>query len=211
MNIDPASPKCDAFYDAMVKLKVPLIAHSGEEKAVHSETRQRLGNPLKLRRALERGVTTVVAHCASLGQNPDLDAGENGPWVDNFELFKRLMAEPQWRGKVWGEVSALTLVNRVGAPLAFVMQDEDISQRLLNGSDYPLPAINILMQSSAVEKAGFITADQRALLNEIDQHDPLLYDFAMKRCARTQHEGKEYKLPDATFMLRPEVFPRLAT
>ncbi len=206
MNIDPASSKCDAFFDAMVRLKIPLITHAGEEKAVHAEERQRLGNPLKLRTPLGRGVTVVVAHCASLGQNPDLDAGEAAPWVDNFSLFKRLMKEEQWKGRLFGDVSAMTLVNRVGPPLAEVLTDPELNQRLVNGSDYPLPAINILMQSRAVEKAGFITADERAALNEIDEHDPLLYDFAMKRCLKF----KDFRLPDATFMVRPEVFPRLA-
>ena len=74
-------------------------------------------------------------------------------------------------------------------------------------SDYPLPAINLLMQSRAVEKLGLITPEQREALNEIDQHDPLLYDFAMKRSLRF----KGSKLPDATFTARPEVFPLLAT
>ena len=37
MNIDPSSPKCDAFYDALAKLGVTLITHAGEEKAVHAE------------------------------------------------------------------------------------------------------------------------------------------------------------------------------
>lgn len=205
MNIDPASPKCDAFYDAMARLQVPLISHAGEEKAVHAEERQRLGNPLKLRRALEHGVTTVVAHCAALGQNPDLDDPAQ-KFTDNFTLFTRLMLEPQWNGKLWGEVSAMTLVNRVGAPLAEVLENPALSSRLLNGSDYPLPAINVLMQTRAVENAGFITAAQRSALNEIDQHDPLLFDFVMKRSLR----WKQFRLPDATFMVRPEVFPLLA-
>jgi len=206
MNIDPASNRCDAFYDAMVRLKVPLISHAGEEKAVHAEARQRLGNPLKLRRPLDRGVTVVVAHCASLGQNPDLDQGENGPFTDNFQLFKRLMGEQQWEGRLWGEVSAMTIVNRVGTPLREVLSDEGLKARLVNGSDYPLPAINVLMQTRAVENEGFITSEERAVLNEIDQHDPLLFDFVMKRCLK----WKGSKLPDATFMVRPEVFPRLA-
>lgn len=206
MNIDPASPRCDAFYDAMVRLKVPLITHAGEEKAVHAEARQRLGNPLKLRRPLERGVTTVVAHCASLGTNPDLDQGEAGPPTDNFDLFKRLMLEPQWKGRLWGEVSAMTIVNRVGRPLREAMENPELSARLINGSDYPLPAINVLMQTRAVEAAGFITAEQRSALNEIDQHDPLLFDFVMKRTLRSG----QARLPDATFMVRPEIFPRLA-
>ncbi len=205
MNIDPASPKCDAFYDAMARLKVPLISHAGEEKAVHAEERQRLGNPLKLRRPLERGVITVVAHCASLGQNPDLDK-EGQPFTDNFELFKRLMLDKQYEGRLWGEVSAMTIVNRIGAPLKEVLENPELSSRLINGSDYPLPAINVLMQTRAVESNGFITAEQRKALNEIDQHDPLLFDFVMKRVL----QSNQRRLPDATFMVRPEVFPRLA-
>ncbi len=209
MNIDPASPKCDAFYAAMKALQVPLISHAGEEKAVHAEERQRLGNPLLLRRPLEQGVKVVVAHCASLGQNPDLDHPDK-PWVDNFDLFLRLMGEAQWKGLLFGEVSAMTIVNRIGRPLETVLRDPALQARLMNGSDYPLPALNVLMQTGAVEKRGLITAEERTLLNEIDQHDPLLFDLVMKRTMRLRENGIELKLADDLFAFRPEVFPRLA-
>ena len=210
MNIDPSSPKCDPFYAAMKSLKVPLISHAGEEKAVHAEERQRLGNPLLLRRPLEQGVKVVVAHCASLGQNPDLDAPEaNRPWVDNFDLFTRLMAERRWEGLLFGEVSAMTIVNRIGKPLERVLRDKVLQQRLMNGSDYPLPALNVLMQTGAVEKEGLITADERVLLNEIDQHDSLLMDFVMKRTLRVRENGVEHRLADDVFTLRTDVFERL--
>lgn len=205
MNIDPSSPKCDAFYDALAKLGVTLITHAGEEKAVHAEAAQRLGNPLHLRRPLERGVTVVVAHCASLGSNPDLDAPD-GPWVDNFELFMRLMNEPQWNGRLFGELSAMIQVNRVGAPLRTLLARPDLHPRLVNGSDYPLPAINALVRTSALVEAGFISEATRALLNEIDQHNPLLFDFVTKRCL--EHAG--HRFADEVFMSRSEVFRRLA-
>ena len=209
MNIDPASSRCDASYEAMARLGLTLITHAGEEKAVHSEERQRLGNPLLLRRALEHGVKTVVAHCASLGQNPDLDAPEK-PWVDNFDLFMRLMGEPKWKGLLFGEASALTLVNRVGRPLETVLRDDALQARTVNGSDYPLPAINALMQTGAIVKAGFLTEDERVLLNEIDRHDPLSFDFVMKRALRLKTAEGEHRLADSLFMPSPEVFPRLA-
>ncbi|MBE2253944.1 MAG: amidohydrolase family protein [Myxococcus sp.] len=209
MNIDPSSARCDAFYEALARLRLTLITHAGEEKAVHSEERQRLGNPLLLRRGLEHGVTTVVAHCASLGQNPDLDAPGN-PWLDNFDLFLRLMREPKWKGLLFGETSALTLVNRVGRPLETVLRDASLQARLVNGSDYPLPAINALMQTRAIVKAGFLTEDERALLNEIDRHDPLLFDFVMKRTLRLRTAEGEHRLADGVFMPGADVFPRLA-
>jgi mannonate dehydratase len=205
MNIDPSSAKCDAFYDALVRLQVPLITHAGEEKAVHAEEAQRLGNPLHLRRPLERGVKVVVAHCASLGQNPDLDAGGPAPWLDNFDLFVRLMNEEKWKGLLFGDVSAMTQVNRVGRPLQHLLEHPELHSRLVNGSDYPLPAINALMQTGAIVKAGFLTEDERTLLNEIDQHDPLLFDFVTKR---TLHVGTR-RFADGVFMARPELFPRL--
>ena len=205
MGMDPSSPKCDAFYDAMVRLQVPLITHAGEEKAVHAEEAQRLGNPLHLRRPLERGVKVIVAHCASLGMNPDLDAGPGSSWVDNFELFMRLMNEPQWDGLLYGELSAITQVNRVGKPLRHVLEHPELHRRMINGSDYPLPAINALMQTGAIVQAGFLTEDERHLLNEIDQHNPLLFDFVTKR---TVHVGSQ-RLSDDVFMIRPELFPRL--
>lgn len=206
MNIDPSSRRCESFYDAMVRLKVPLIAHAGEEKAVHAEEAQRLGNPLHLRFPLGRGVKVVVAHCASLGLNPDLDVGSGASWVDNFELFLRLMAEPAWNGLLYGDLSAITQVNRIGRPLMHVLQHPELQRRVVNGSDYPLPAINALMQTSAMVRAGFLNEDERALLNEIDQHNPLLFDFVTKR---TVHIGGQ-RLMDEVFMIRPELFPRLA-
>jgi mannonate dehydratase len=205
MKIDPSSARCDAFYDALARLGVPLITHAGEEKAVHAEDAQRLGNPLHLRRPLGRGVKVIVAHCASLGQNPDLDA-PSAPWVDNFDLFLRLMAEPQWEGRLFGELAAIPQVNRLSRPLETLLARDDLQRRLVNGSDYPLPAINALVQTSALVKRGFLTEDERALINEINQHDPLLMDFVIKRTVRMN--GR--RLADEVFMIRPELFPRLA-
>jgi mannonate dehydratase len=201
MKMDPSSPKCDAFYDALARLQVPLITHAGEEKAVHAEDAQRLGNPLHLRRPLGRGVKVVVAHCAALGQNPDLDA-PGAPWVDNFELFLRLMGEKQWEGLLFGELAALAQVNRLPRAMEILLERDDLQRRLVNGSDYPLPAINALVQTSALVKHGFLTEEERTLINEVNQHDPLLMDFVIKRTVRKN--GK--RLGDDVFMVRPELF-----
>ncbi len=210
MNIDPGSPKCDAFYAALERLGLPLITHAGEEKAVHAEERQRLGNPLLLRRPLEKGVRVVVAHCASLGQNPDLDKGEGAAWLDNFDLFVRLMEEKQWEGRLFGEVSAVTLWNRLGKPLEVLLGSPQLQARCVNGSDYPLPAVNVLMQTRPLVSAGYLSAVERELLNEIDRHNPLLYDFVMKRTLKREVGGVVQRFAADVFSARPEVFPRLA-
>jgi predicted TIM-barrel fold metal-dependent hydrolase len=208
MRMDPSSARCDRFYDALARLKVPLLTHAGEEKAVEADEAQRFGNPLHLRRPLERGVRVIVAHCASLGQNPDLDA-PGQPWVDNFELFARLMEESKWEGLLFGEVSAMCQANRAGHALREVMRRTEWHPRLVNGSDYPLPAINVLVQTRILKDRGFITVAERAALNELDQHNPLMFDFVLKRTLRLQKNGASYRLSPEIFTHR-DVFPRLA-
>jgi hypothetical protein len=88
-------------------------------------------------------------------------------------------------------------------PLRALFEHPELHSRLLNGSDYPLPAINALLQTGAIVQAGFLTEAERTVLNEIDQHDPLLFDFVTKR---TLHLG-EVHFPDSVFM--PTVFSRL--
>jgi mannonate dehydratase len=61
-GMHPASPKCLPFYDALARLKLPLLVHCGEEKAVHGGDTQHFGNPLYMRAALDRGVKVIVAH-----------------------------------------------------------------------------------------------------------------------------------------------------
>jgi len=73
MGIDPSDELCDPFYQKMKELDLVLLSHGGEEKAVEAEEDQKLGSPLLLRRALGRGVKVIVAHCAGLGDNEDLD------------------------------------------------------------------------------------------------------------------------------------------
>ena len=76
MGIDPASPRCDAVLSMHCEdLGLPLIAHAGLERAVLGREEHDFGNPLRLRRALDAGVRVVVAHCASMGEDRDLDKG----------------------------------------------------------------------------------------------------------------------------------------
>src|SRR5882762_2926653 len=112
MGINPADERCDAFYQKMKELDLILLSHGGEEKAVEAEEDQKLGNPLLLRRALDHGVKVIVAHCAGLGINEDLDSPDR-PRVSNFDLFVRLMAEKRYEGLVFADISAMTQFNRM--------------------------------------------------------------------------------------------------
>ena len=192
-GMDPASPLCDAFYRALVAQDMVLLVHCGEEQAVDAEADQELGNPLRLRRPLEAGVQILVAHCASSGSALDLDVGgAHPPRVDCFDLFLRLMGEKAFEGQLWGEISTVTQVNRYSNALSVLLEREDLHSRLVNGSDWPLPAVNVLYQTRALKSAGFITAEEREIMNEIYHHNPLTFDLALKRVVRSPKTGARF-------------------
>jgi predicted TIM-barrel fold metal-dependent hydrolase len=202
MGIDPSDPKCDSFYEKMKELDLILLSHGGEEKAVEAEEDQKLGNPLLLRRALDHGVKVIVAHCAGLGTNEDLDSKDRKA-VDNFDLFLRLMDEKRYEGLVFGEISAMTQFNRSGKPLRTILAREDLHERLINGSDYPLPAVNILIRTRPLVKQGYINADEGDSLKEIYDYNPLLFDFVLKRNLRLP--GSSRGFPASIFMINPSL------
>jgi predicted TIM-barrel fold metal-dependent hydrolase len=185
MNIDPASPKCGPFYRHLVKLDLPLIVHAGEEGAVAGSEMHDYGNPLRLRRALDAGVRVVVAHCASMGEDRDLDKGENGPYVNSFGLFERLMNLKSFEGNLFGDISAMTQRNRAGPALATVIERSDWHARLLNGSDYPLPGVMPVYSVDHLVSLKLLPASAAEVLKEIRAHNPLLFDFVAKRHLRS--------------------------
>jgi len=197
MGIDPADDLCDPFYRKMRELNLVLLSHGGEEKAVEAQEDQRFGNPLLLRRALDHGVKVIIAHCAGLGDNEDLDS-ENRKRVPNFDLFLRLMSVPRYEGLLFADISAMTQYNRIGRPLTTILQREDLHERLVNGSDYPLPAVNLLIRTGALVQRGYITKDERSWLNEIYNYNPLLFDFVLKRTMKLP--GTQRCLPAKVFM-----------
>lgn len=198
MGIDPSDPRCDSFYQKMKELDLILLSHGGEEKAVEAQEDQKLGNPLLLRRALDAGVKVIVAHCAGLGDNEDLDDPERRR-VSNFDLFMRLMDDKRYEQLLFADISAMTQFNRIGKPLDTILAREDLQERLVNGSDYPLPAINVLIRTSTLVKQGYVTPDERTSLNEIYDYNPLLFDLVLKRTIRLP--GTQKCLPAAVFQL----------
>ncbi len=200
MGIDPSDSKCEPFYQKVKELNLVMLIHSGEEKAVDAEEDQKLGNPLLLRKPLDLGVKIIVAHCAGFGENEDLDDPEKKK-VSNFDLFIRLMNEKKYEGLLFGEISAMTLFNRSGSSLTTILKRTDLHHRLVNGSDYPLPAINFIISTKSLMDDGYITKEERQSLNEIYNYNPLLFDFVLKRTIKALGSGE--KFPASVFMSNP--------
>ncbi|MDR2092442.1 MAG: amidohydrolase family protein [Azoarcus sp.] len=187
-NIDPGSKRCDAFFAALARLRLPLISHCGAEKAAQGVSMEHFGNPLKLRRALDAGVRVVVAHCASVGKDEDLDAP--GKKQTSFALFARLMDRPEWKAQLYGDISAIVLRNRKPEVIRTLLAREDWHGRLLNGSDYPLPGILPLISPAALAVEGLLPKEAVADLEILREHNPLYFDLALKRNLRWQ--GKSF-------------------
>lgn len=177
MGIDPASPKCDKFYKKASALSIPIISHTGRESAVQGGD-QAHGNPLRMRRALDQGVRVVLAHCASDGEDEDLDNGNKR--VKSLTLFARLMESKDYQELLFGEISALTLINHAWA-IKPILAHTEWHHRLLNGSDYPLPAIFPLINTEQLNRMGLIESEHVEFLQSLKKYNPLMFDFAVKR------------------------------
>ena len=198
-NIDPADARCDRFYAKLVALRMPLITHAGDERAVHGFG-EHLGNPLRLRRPLDAGVQVVVAHCASLGSGhiDDLRSAK----LSNFELFAQLMDNARYRTNLFGDISAITQGNRMGV-VATLLERRDWHDRLLNGSDYPLPGVVPLISLRALVDWQLLDPSIVEPLRRLRDINILLYDFVLKRALNK--DGRGFAKPvfeTAPFFLR---------
>lgn len=116
----------------------------------------------------------------------------------SFELFARMMAEPRYEGRLFGDISAIAQRNRAGAPLRAVIERSGWHPRLLHGSDYPLPGIMPRVSLDELASRGFLTERVATLFKRVREHNPLLFDLALERHLRSN--GKP--LPAAVFETR---------
>ena len=121
---DPSDYAFLPFYQKLAELNLPLLSHAGQERSF-SHAMDELADPLKLKLALDSGVTVIVAHIASTGENE----GER----DTDRLLALMSKYP----RLYSEISSLTQVNKLGY-LSEALLDERFEGRLFYGSDYPL-------------------------------------------------------------------------
>ncbi len=171
-RMDPADPRGVPFYRALAGLGLPLLVHVGHEYSL-GRSGQELGDPRRLRRALDEGVTVIGAHCASAGLADD--------GRENFRHFVDLV---QRHPNLYGDLSAITLTNR-WRYLRRILREEALLPRLLNGTDYPLPPCALCF----AREVGVARALRLARIRNVFERD-----FAIKRALGVPDEvfGRGY-------------------
>jgi len=125
--IDPLNNRYKAFYRKLRDYKLPLLSHIGSEFTIKT-TSQNLGDPRRLRLALDEGVTVIGAHCGV--SYAGLSARYLAEWLALAKEYPNL----------YGDLAALSL-GLGGRFIRKLLKDEVASGKLVNGSDFPVPPL----------------------------------------------------------------------
>jgi hypothetical protein len=128
-HFNPANPRYIPFYRALAQRKLPFLSHVGYEFSLIGKD-QSMGDPDRLRLALDEGVTVIAAHACSYG-------------LILYEKFLPTLREFVARySNFYCDVSGLTQPNRLGM-LLHLRRYPEIHERLLFGTDYPLSVFHL--------------------------------------------------------------------
>jgi hypothetical protein len=123
-QFDPSRDEYKRVYRALAERKLPFLSHVGYEFSLIGRD-QSVGDPLRLRVALDEGATVIAAHACSYG-------------LMVYEKFLPALVDLCRRyPNFYADVSALTLPNRFRM-LLHLRRHPELHERLLFGTDYPL-------------------------------------------------------------------------
>jgi len=128
-QFDPGHHRYKKFYRELATLGLPLLSHVGYEFSLMSKD-QSVGDPNRLRTALDEGATVIAAHACSYG-------------LMIYEKYYATLIEfVNQYPHFYADISALTLPNRLGMLLK-LRHHPEIFDRLIFGTDYPLSVFHL--------------------------------------------------------------------
>lgn len=135
--IDPSDEKYEWFYEKLAAEGIPLLCHTGPEHAVPvpGDNYQELGNPLKLKLPLEKGVTVIAAHCSTA-----YFPGEKSYMPELTQLIDEAQ-KPENKWNLYADISAMCSLFRISI-IKEVLKTIP-HERMVMGSDYPIPIDNL--------------------------------------------------------------------
>lgn len=143
MMIDPSHTQCEPFYKKLADSKLPLLCHCGPEHAIPTSNPDfnKNNSPNLLKKALDMGVTVIVAHCAMPFW---------GELEDNstFEELRHMFGEANRNNwNLYADISALCVPMRV--PYIKNVIEQFPLGRLVFGSDFPVPITEFSYNASS--------------------------------------------------------------
>ncbi|MCK4337884.1 MAG: amidohydrolase family protein, partial [Candidatus Aminicenantes bacterium] len=131
-----AQQKLDKFYKKLAEINLPLLFHTGVETSIPASVPdyEKFNSPKYIKKALEMGVTVILAHCGC----SYFDLIQDDFVADVIELFK----EQESQNKEWNlyaDISALFSPFRNPKILDDIFKNIP-ANKLIYGSDFPNPA-----------------------------------------------------------------------
>jgi mannonate dehydratase len=125
-GVDPSLEQFEPFYRLAEELGVVLMFHTGYE---HSCTvvSQQFTDPRRLQLALDCGCTVIAAHCGTCAL------------FDREDFFPRLVEMMGKNEYLFGDTAVLAGIVRWSALKKLSLEADSLKDRILHGSDYPLP------------------------------------------------------------------------
>jgi predicted TIM-barrel fold metal-dependent hydrolase len=128
-QFNPTDLRYKTFYRTLAERKLPFLSHVGYEFSLIGKD-QSVGDPDRLKPALDEGATVIAAHACSYG-------------LIIYEKFLPTLRDfVQRYPNFYADISALTLPNRIQM-LLHLRRYPEIHERLLFGTDYPLSVFHV--------------------------------------------------------------------
>ena len=174
LNVDCSAEKYRPFWERLAEVGIILLAHTGGEHTV-PVLRAEFADPRNLTLPLECGVTVIAAHCAGRSGLSDPDYTDD--LITMFGEYPRL----------FGDNSAFCSLNR--ARTAKRILRANVMDRIIHGSDFPVPILGVGPFGSGLISRGEYVACRK-------NRNPFQRDYLLK---------KAMGFDDATFTRMDEI------
>lgn len=174
-GVDTREARYRPYFEKLKEKNIPLIVHIGSESSVHSfktcETLAMLDQPLHV------GVNVIAAHMA-LSYSPLklIQAFSSHPKHYNDEYFQ-LIEMLQKHQNLYADISALLTPVRAKI-LRHLSQQHSIHDKLLFGTDYPVPFTTIFNSYDLTYKKRF---ELSQIKNPLDRYTKTMLEYFPKK------------------------------
>lgn len=176
-GVDTRDDRYTAYFEKLKEKNIPLIVHIGSESSVHSfkecEKIHMLDQPLDI------GVNVIAAHMAlSYQMHNPFKAFSKNP--KNFsEAYFTLLEMLEKHDNLYADISALLTPVRAKV-LRHLSQQEHIHEKLLFGTDYPVPFTSVLNSYDLPYKKRFEISKEQ---NPFDRYAKAILEYFPKENA----------------------------